>query len=389
MEKKLTIGMAHFTDFNGVYFSIQDIIKELIFNGRHDLIQQIEFLVVENNSDCLHAKSVKKLASQARGLIRVLDLDEKQGTSCARNKIIEEARTNFVLVMDCHVMLCPVVKTIEQLLYFISYNDKSEDLFTGPLVYDSMVNISTHFNDEWDSGMWGRWGESWKCVCDSFDFSVINNNNKCEFVALNTQERISKCGYCERKFPDIPFAGHQGALSQEGYNRSGFDNKEKPLEVFAQGLGLFLTRKNSWLKFNSNTSGFGGEECYIHEKYRMAGKKCICLPFLKWLHRFERPDGVKYELSVDTKIKNYILEFNEIGLSLDPIKNHFVGDMNFPEESWNRLLEDVGGGHIENKEDLNIQSKISILEEQLRLLQQEKQQGCCKNKKKNKVPVRS
>ena len=33
---KLTIGMAHHSDFDGAYFTIQDIRKELIFNGRGD-----------------------------------------------------------------------------------------------------------------------------------------------------------------------------------------------------------------------------------------------------------------------------------------------------------------------------------------------------------------
>ena len=41
---KLTIGMAHHSDFDGAYFTIQDIRKELLFNGRGDLLQNIEFM---------------------------------------------------------------------------------------------------------------------------------------------------------------------------------------------------------------------------------------------------------------------------------------------------------------------------------------------------------
>ena len=37
MEQRLTIGMAHYNDFDGVFFTIQDIRKELIFNKRYDL----------------------------------------------------------------------------------------------------------------------------------------------------------------------------------------------------------------------------------------------------------------------------------------------------------------------------------------------------------------
>ena len=385
MEKKLTIGMAHYSDYDGVYFTIQDIIKELIHNNRRDLLGQLEFIIVENNSKSEHAKAVSRFAQNFKGLVKVVVLDEKQGTSCTRNKIIEEARTNFVLVMDCHVMLCPVVKVLDELLSFVSYNDKSEDLFTGPLVYDSHNNISTHFNDEWGGGMWGRWGSSWKCVCDSFDFSVIREGkNKASFVRLSDQERIKKCDYCDRDFPEIDFAGHEARLTADGYNRSGFDTKEKPFEIFAQGLGLFLTRKNSWLKFSSETSGFGGEECFIHEKYRKAGRKTLCLPFLKWLHRFDRPEGVKYAVTTEQKLKNYMIEFKEIGLDTSVLKQHFVGELNISEEKWEQLANSVGGLE-ESSQEVNLQSKIELLEQQLNALKKKESKGCCKNKKNSKV----
>ena len=35
---KLTIGMAHYDDFDGAYFTIQDIRKELIFNNYGHLL---------------------------------------------------------------------------------------------------------------------------------------------------------------------------------------------------------------------------------------------------------------------------------------------------------------------------------------------------------------
>ena len=64
--RKITIGMAHHTDFHGVYFSIQDIIKELRLNKRDDLLNRLEFVVIENAQDNEHAKAVKrKLNSSA------------------------------------------------------------------------------------------------------------------------------------------------------------------------------------------------------------------------------------------------------------------------------------------------------------------------------------
>ena len=50
---------------------------------------------------------------------RVIDFPDSQGTSSTRNKIIKEARTDFVLVMDAMYCLCPVVQTLEKLFQFI------------------------------------------------------------------------------------------------------------------------------------------------------------------------------------------------------------------------------------------------------------------------------
>ena len=44
---------------------------------------------------------------------------------------------------------------------------------------------------------------------------------------------------------------------------------------------------------------------------------------LKWLHRFSRPDGVTYPLTLENKARNYILEFVELGLDLQPIYDNF------------------------------------------------------------------
>jgi hypothetical protein len=77
------------------------------------------------------------------------------------------------------------------------------------------------------------------------------------------------------------------------------------------------------LGFNPNFRGFGGEEGYIHLKYKKAGKKTLCLPFLRWIHRFGRPDGVKYPLLMELKVKNYVMGFNEIGLDTIHIYDHF------------------------------------------------------------------
>ena len=91
----------------------------------------------------------------------------------------------------------------------------------------------------------------------------------------------------------------------------GLDPSNKPFEIDAMGMGLFSCRKDSWLGFNPKFRGFGGEEGYIHKKYKMNGKKTLCLPFMRWLHRFERPDGVPYHNDLKDRFRNYMIGFQE------------------------------------------------------------------------------
>lgn len=341
---KITIGMAHHTDFHGAYFSIQDIIKELKFNKREDLLDRLEFLIIENSKENQHAKAIKgfKGSTGLGDRFRVIDLSESHGTSITRNRIIEEANTEFVLVMDCHVFLCPVVETIEKLFNFIDEYPNTKNLYQGPLVYDNMVNLSTHFNDEWGGQMWGRWGSAWSCKCRKTNFSVVNNQNNCRFVNLVDQTQLKECNYCYTIFPEnLPFARHEPVLENQKMMALGYSNEEEPFEIFSQGLGSFFTAKQHWLGFNEHCRGFGGEECYIHEKYRKNGRRTMCLPFLKWLHRFARPDGVQYELTLDNKVRNYILEFTELGLDLSPIHKEFVQNLKFEDERYNSLIEEA------------------------------------------------
>ena len=384
MEQTLTIGIAHHTDYHGAYFTIQDIRKELIFNKRYDLLKKIEFIIIENNPDNKHAKELKKLSHLGGEQIKVIDFSETSGTSSTRNKIIEEAKGNFVLVMDCHVLLCPVVSTLDNLFRFMEYNKNTKDLFTGPLVYDSMGQISTHFNDMWGGQMWGQWGKAWQCICESFNFSVVDDNGKCGFVSLADQKKITKCDYCGSSFPELDFSAHEQHLNQKGYSAIGGIPHSEPFEIFAQGLGLFFTKKNSWLGFNEHARGFGGEECYIHEKYRKAGRKTILLPFLKWLHRFGRPDGIPYELTLVNKVRNYILEFTEIGLDMTPLRRHFVVENNFSSDEWDKLIKEAsdiyGNNAVETKNDNpeDLTEQIRILQEKLQKAQKAKK--CCKGR---------
>ena len=66
-----------------------------------------------------------------------------------------------------------------------------------------------------------------------------------------------------------------------------------------------------------------GEEGYNHKKYQKDGRKIWCLPFLRWVHRFDRPRGVQYPLIIEERIRNYLVGHRELELPYDEIIEHF------------------------------------------------------------------
>jgi hypothetical protein len=90
-----------------------------------------------------------------------------------------------------------------------------------------------------------------------------------------------------------------------------------------QGLGIFACHRDAWLGFNPRFIGFGGEEGYIHEKFRRAGSRTLCLPFLRWSHRFQRPLGPPYRNVWDERVRNYLIGWHELELDPAPVTSHF------------------------------------------------------------------
>lgn len=326
--KKLSIGIAHHNDFSGAWFTIQDIRKELLFNKRKDLLEKIEFVIVENDADSEHAEVLKDFCvnNLAKNKSLSYNICRTEGTSVSRNMIIENANGEFVLVLDCHVLLCPVWLIIENLLNFIESNPDDDNIYCGPLVGDDGESVYTHFTDEWSGTNFGKWALAWQCGCEDYYFEITENE---EIKDLITGEIHESCPKCNLKY------SHGGKCKPCGHTET------PPFEIGSQGLGCFFVRKKSWLGFNEHARGFGGEEYYIHEKYRRNNRKAMCLPFLKWMHRFGRPDGIYYKLQVEHVLRNYILEFTELGLDLSFIHQHFVIENNFDEIVYNSFVREA------------------------------------------------
>ena len=145
---KLTIGMATFDDFDGVYFSIQAL---RLYHP--EVIDDVEILVIDNNPGGEHGKCIQNLIGQAKGL-KYIPFSEYQST-VVRNKIFEHATAPYVVSIDCHVLFVP--GSIKKLMDYYEQNPDTKDLLQGPLLYDDLRTISSHFDPVWREQMFGIW----------------------------------------------------------------------------------------------------------------------------------------------------------------------------------------------------------------------------------------
>jgi len=284
MAKKLTIGMAVYDDFDGVYFSIQAM---RMFHP--EILDEVEFLIIDNNPDGPHAKAIKKLANHCKDTRYIPFKDYK--STAIRNEIFSNANTPYVLSMDCHVLF--EAGSLKKLINYYDANSETRNLIQGPLLYDNLTSVHSHFKPVWSEQMFGIW---------------------------DVDERAK-------------------------------DPNGAPFEIPMQGLGVFSCLKDAWAGFNPLFRGFGGEEGYIHGKYRKRGDKVLCLPFLRWVHRFDRPNGVRYPLDLNDRIRNYLIGHLELGLSPRKVIDHF--------SMW-RSQEDLNAIYIGAVKDLEESRVINV-----------------------------
>jgi hypothetical protein len=329
-KPKLTLAMATYDDFYGVYATVQGI---RAFNSIPAL-EQTEILVLDNNPEGQHASGCKDLARDVG--IRYEQFKESTGTSATRQKLVELARGEYVLVMDCHVNFQP--NFLDDLIRYVKYDADPKDLYTGPIVYDRFwknltwrdpVPTWTHWEYVWCNGMLGMWSTIW----DKPGHPSMASGRVMGLLRLReyvpTGSRAEWAMTTEDALNEVQYMQAQGYTQRTGI-----------YEIPAMGLGVFLTSKEHWLGFHPDHKEFGGEEWYIHEKYRKARRKCVSLPFLAWNHRFLRPDGIKYPISEEGKMRNNYLHFQELGGDLSEVHQHFVVDYHVAEKEWDKLVVD-------------------------------------------------
>jgi hypothetical protein len=335
----ISFVMAVYDDFYGVAPTLASFkIHHRSPQGEGD-----EIIVADNHPDArqnTHGGDTKVTVEMMGG--KYLPLPAPVGTAFPRDVAIRSAKNEIVICCDPHVLF--VNGAIDAVRNYFSTRPNCKDIVNGPMLYDNWT-MTTHFRDEWNGMMRGRWDLAW-VTPDGSMCSTRNHNGKVMRCDLVTSKDTGETY-------DIPFQGADGYLIQMGWRPAvpiegvRFNDGKvmqanpniSPYEVPGCGLGAFAFMKANWPGFNPNFRGFGGEEMYIHEKFRRQGGKAICLPQFVWWHRFGRPgckcprcsmdiSGMPYPATYWGRVRNYVLAHRELGWPLDPVHRHFIECMN-------------------------------------------------------------
>lgn len=265
---KLTVGMATFDDYKGVWATVQAL--------RMYHAQDVsEIVVVDNRPGSPEGKMTRRLI-ESWGAGKYVPFGRIIGTSVPRDQVFREASGDVVLVVDPHVLL-PLGSLRKLLEWYESRTDDCRDMLQGPFLYDDLrqsQHTMSHMEPVWRETMFGTWGNDPRAKSPESD----------------------------------------------------------PFEIEMQGLGLFAMRRNAWLSMGGMSDrfrGFGAEEGNLHAKVRRAGGKVWCCPWLASAHRFSDPEltPVSYPNNDYFKCRNYLLWASELGESMVPICEHFAGSL--------------------------------------------------------------
>jgi glycosyltransferase involved in cell wall biosynthesis len=231
--------------------------------------------LVVDNFGC---KKTKNLC-QYWGAAKYVLANEVQGTAYPRNMVFQHADGDFVMCVDSHIGLMP--GALLRLRQFLEVYPDCDDLLQGPMLYDNLKDFASHFDPVWDGGMFGKWG---------------------------TDKRAE-------------------------------DADASPFPIDMQGLGLFVARRESWPGFSRHFRGFGGEEGYIHGKYQARGSRTLCLPFLRWYHRFnDKGEPSLYPNRTEDTMHNYFAGWIELGWPVRQVADHFL-KLGMPQQVIDRVYK--------------------------------------------------
>ena len=223
--------------------------------------EYIDFVIVDNAPETVHGDKCRGLAKQFPNC-RYIGLEGMRSPFLSKEMCIRAAQTEYVLVIDSHVIFQK--DAILKLLSFCDSGIQTNDLYHGPICFDNFGIMATHMSPAFGNnfGSWGRMLGHDKRTLDPTDYYMLP----------------------------------------------------------AHGMGCFFVRRDSWLGFNPAFMGFGSEEGYIHEKYRLNGRNVWSMPFLKWWHNFTDKMGTsECDTTWECKYRNGLIAWLEVGLPIEQI----------------------------------------------------------------------
>lgn len=251
---KLTVCMATFDDYDGVFFTVQSLRMQ---NMALPLAEQWlhEVIVMDNNPTSPHGEALRKFAAEIPHLMRVMPVTDRVG-SFIKYDAIKQATGDVVLGLDCHVLLFDGF--LPALRRWWADHQEQPHLVSGPVVYHNLRSFSTHMEPEWRGHDFGTW--------------ATNNAGVAAGVAF---------------------------------------------EIPMQGMGCWSVWRTAWPGVPRDLfSGFGAEEWYCAELTRQAGGKVFCHPSMRWMHRFSWPKR-SFPLTLEDKVLNYYRGWLSLYGSLD------------------------------------------------------------------------
>lgn len=222
-----------------------------------------EIIIIDNNPDSKTGECNKKLQRESTSNCTIKYVPfTEKQSTTTKGEAFKHATNEYVIICDSHILF--PLNSIECLKDYYLTQHKPYDFIQGPLLYDDLTHISTHLERKWRGNFYGIWATS--------------------------------------------------------------DIDEPFFEIPAMGMGVFSCKRDEWLGFNELFTGFGGEEFYIHDKYRKHGGRCICLKDFKWVHRFNRPAGVPYTNTLSDRCFNYFIGRLELEQDYADVADNFTNN---------------------------------------------------------------
>lgn len=323
---KLTIGIPHFNDYDGWWFTVSSLFEHHSHN-----LHDVDLLTVDNSPNTEQGEEVRASCGQWPGM-RYVSQETPVGTATAKDRVFAEALGDIVLCLDSHVLLGPLAFRAIERTFSIA---QSPTLLHGPLAFDGTATVATHLNSEWGSGMPGQWVRGWIHPCGTVlaprRVSATGGISWETITAPIEQRTECSCG----ELPRVAWHGHEAYLRAAGW--VPIDERVEHYDIGAHGTGLFACQRWCWPKFcagdSSSMSGFGCEEWHLHDLWRDMRGRVVFDPFLRWRHRF-RQKHHEYRPALLDQGRNAILWSRRLGRDPSRLRKHFP---RIDATEWRRL----------------------------------------------------